>query len=103
MDYGVNDGLSLEEKQQKGLQLFLEAMGADNWEYVASLEVQGDGVPTLKPAIRKFIESPNSMAYKLIMTFPGVSVDQAWEVMSNWTKRKGYDARLANTEILDED
>ena len=23
--------------------------------------------------------------------------------MSNWTKRKGYDARLANTEILDED
>ena len=39
MDYAVNDGLSLEEKQQKGLQLYLEALGADNWESVASLEV----------------------------------------------------------------
>ena len=43
------------------------------------------------------------MAYKLIMTFPGVSLEQAWQVMSNWTKRKGYDARLTNTEILEED
>lgn len=75
MDYSANDGLSLEEKQQKGLQLYLEAVGADNWEYVASLEVQGDGIATLKPAVRKFHESPNSMAYKLVMTFPGVSVD----------------------------
>jgi hypothetical protein len=78
-------------------------MGADNWDFVASLEVKGDDVPTLKPAIRKFVESPNSMAYRLIMTFPGVTVEQAWEVMSNWTKRKEFDARLSSTEILDED
>ena len=43
------------------------------------------------------------MAYKLIMTFPGVSVEQAWECVSNWTKRKGYDARLSSTDILEED